>query len=68
MITEQAQRTSWKILYDWVQVQVSMIQLQQAEFIEVFLPYCYDREADKTFYEKLKGNGFKQLGPAVEKK
>jgi hypothetical protein len=58
---EQAQRTAWKILYEWVMIQVSLIELQQAEVIEVFLPYYYDPGTDKTFFERLKGSGFKQL-------
>jgi hypothetical protein len=58
---EQAQRTAFKILYDWVMIQVSLIELQQAEVIEVFLPYAYDPGTDKTFFEKLQSTGFKQL-------
>lgn len=58
---EQAQRTAWKILYEWVMIQVSLIELQQAEVLEVFLPYCYDPNSDKTFFERIRGNGFKQL-------
>lgn len=60
-IREQAERTAWKIVCDWVEVQISMIQLEQAEFIEVFLPYVYHLESGKTFFERIKGNNFKQL-------
>jgi hypothetical protein len=58
---EQAQRTAWKILYEWVLIQTSMIELEQAEVIEVFLPYAYDPSTDKTFFEKIQAGGFKQL-------
>lgn len=58
---DQAKRTAWKLLYDWVSRQVSMIQIQQVELMEVFMPYCYDVRNDQTFFEKMKGNGFLQL-------
>lgn len=58
---EQAQRTAWKILYEWVQIQVSLIELQQAEVLEVFLPYAYNPENDQTLFEQMRSTGFKQL-------
>ena len=60
-IEEQAERTSWKILADWVDIQISMIKLEQAEFIEVFLPYSWDPNKNQTLFEKFKDGGFKQL-------
>ena len=41
---EQAERTAWKIMQDWVEVQLSMIQMKQADFQQVFLPYMWDGE------------------------
>lgn len=60
-IQMQADRTAWKILSDWIDIQVSMIQLDQAEAIEVFLPYAYDGRNDRTLFEKMKDNNFKLL-------
>ena len=58
-LREQANRTAWKLMQDWIQVQISLIQMQQADVLQVFMPYVWDGE--QTFYAKLKGGGFKQL-------
>jgi len=56
----QARRTAWKIMQDLVEVQLSMIEMVQAEFVQIFLPYIFVN--DRTFYESLKEGGFKMLG------
>jgi hypothetical protein len=60
-IREQAERTAWKIISDWVDIQIALIELQQADFMEVFLPYVYNPRDKMTFYEHIKGNGYKLL-------
>jgi hypothetical protein len=58
---EQAKRTAWKIIQDWVEVQMSMIQLKQAETLQVFLPYVYDRSLKSTVYDRVKAQGYRAL-------
>ena len=58
---DQAERTSWKIVQDWVEVQMSMIQMKQAEFAEVFLPYVWDGK--QTVYDRVRDNGMRFLLP-----
>ena len=60
-IKEQAKRTAWKILFEWVTIQISLIELEQAELAEVFLPYVYDQTKDETLFEKLKGTNFRMI-------
>ena len=58
-LKEQANRTAWKLMQDWVEVQMSLIAMHQAEFLQVFLPYVWDGK--RTFFHTLKENGFKLL-------
>lgn len=60
-LRNQADRTAWKILSDWVDIQISLIELDQAEAIEVFLPYAYNGSKDQTLFEQIKGNNYKLL-------
>ena len=52
---EQAQRTAWKILQDWVEVQMSMIKLKQADPMQIFLPYVVTNDGT-TVYARLTEN------------
>jgi hypothetical protein len=58
---DQAERTAWRITFDWVQVQMSMIEMKQADFREVFLPYVWDGRT--TFYQRVHDGGFRALIP-----
>lgn len=58
----QAERTAWKNLSDWIDAQVAMIQIEQAKFIQVFLPYAVNAESGNTFFEELESGKFKMLG------
>lgn len=60
-IEEQAQRTAWKLLLDWVSVQASMVLIGRRSVIEVFLPYAYNKQQNRTFYEYLQQSKFAML-------
>lgn len=60
-VRQQAERTAWKIVSDWVQIQLSMILLDQAEPMQVFLPFVWDPKTEKTFFEQVKDGGYKAL-------
>ena len=60
-IPQQAERTAWKILSDWVEAQMAMIELAQIEVLEVFMPYLYNNQKKQTYFETLKEGGFKCL-------
>ncbi len=62
---KQAERTAWKIVADWVDAQMAMIELAQVDLLEVFLPYVYDRSRDQTYYQRIRERGVKMLLPAA---
>lgn len=56
----QAERTAWKLLADWVDVQASMIYLEQADTLQIFLPYAMVNN-NETVYDKIIKGGLKLL-------
>jgi hypothetical protein len=48
-------------MQDWIEVQLSLIQLRQVDPAQVFLSYVWDGR--QTFYDRLKSKGFTALMP-----
>lgn len=59
---EQAQRVAWRIVKDWVEAQVALIQTEMVTLDQVMLPYMIG-VGDKTIYELYKA---RKLLPALE--
>lgn len=57
---EQAAKVAWRILKDWVEAQLAIVDADMAEMAEVFLPYAQDSNG-QTVYQSLEKGGFKQL-------
>lgn len=57
----QALRTAWRVMLDWMEVQLTLIHLKQLEPLQAFLPYCFDGQ--RTFYERARSDGFQALLP-----
>lgn len=57
---EQARRVAWRIIKDWVEAQIAIVEAQQAEMVEVFLPYAIDKSGD-TFFQQFSANHQKLL-------
>lgn len=62
---EYARRVGWRIIKDWIDAQMALVDLKQVKITQVFLPYAYDALNKKTFYEVLEENKFKSL-PLLE--
>lgn len=61
-IRTQAERVSWRILKDWVEAQLALIESGQAEMGQVFMPYAVMAADGRTMYELFVENNQKQLG------
>jgi hypothetical protein len=57
---EQAAKVSWRILKDWVEAQLAIVDAEMADMTEVFLPYAQN-ENGLTVYQSLAESGFKAL-------
>lgn len=49
---EQAKRVAWRIVKDWVEAQLAIIESGQAEMAEVFLPYATVQNG-QTLFQKF---------------
>lgn len=62
---EQAERIAWRILKDWIEAQIALIESGQAEPAQIFLPYAQQADG-RTMYELFVESKQKQLPAAVE--
>lgn len=62
---QQALNVAWRIVKEWLEVQFALIQLNQAEAIEIFLPYMVTGE-NRTLYQDMKENQFKLVSKVAE--
>lgn len=57
---EQARRVAWRIIKDWVEAQLAIVQSRQAQLAEVFLPYVV-AENGQTMFQAFTESKQKQL-------
>ena len=57
---EQAQKVAWRIVKDWVEAQMAIVEAQLADMAEVFLPYAITKNGT-TLYKEVQGNGMLML-------
>lgn len=61
----QARRVAWRVLKDWLEAQLALFKVGQAEAGQVLMPYAVDREG-RTAYQIFKGAHLKQLNAAPD--
>lgn len=53
-LREQAERTAWRLMEDWLRVQLSLISMRQAKLGQVFMPYMMTGgPAQETLYQRF---------------
>ena len=60
---EQAFRTAWRIIKDWGEAQLALLETEMVDFEEVFMPYILSGR--ETLYQALSEGRVKAL-PAVD--
>lgn len=59
--TEHAGRVAWRILKDWIEAQLAIIQTEMVTFDQVMLPYM-TTELGTTVYELYTDNNMRAIG------
>jgi hypothetical protein len=58
---EQAARVGWRILKDWLEAQLAIIETQMVTLDQVLLPYMQDQVTGQPIYELLVERNMKLL-------
>ena len=53
---EQAARTAWRTIKDWVDAQMALVAVEMVKVEEIFLPYVYDERLGQTLFEAIQEN------------
>jgi hypothetical protein len=55
---DQARRIMWRVLLDWVDSQMTMVEIGQKELLEIFLSDVCDINNNQTLFQKMNNSGF----------
>jgi len=55
-----ARRVTWRIIKDWIDAQIALIEMNMAQIEEIFLPYMLNPQGE-TLFDALAEDGFKKL-------
>lgn len=58
---DHALKVAWRIVRDWVEAQLAMVEAEQSSMLEVFLPYA-ELPSGNTFYQEAMKNDALRLG------
>ncbi|WP_101908859.1 hypothetical protein [Marasmitruncus massiliensis] len=52
---EQAERVAWRIVKDWIEAQMAILESEMVQMDEIFLPYMVNNNG-QTFFEAYQNN------------
>lgn len=52
---DQAERVAWRIVKDWVEAQMAILESEMVQMDEIFLPYMVDKSG-QTFFQAYRNN------------
>lgn len=61
---EHAYRVAWRIIKDWVEAQLSLLETEMVQLHEIFLPYIITNDG-RTLFQRMEEKQF-LLGPGRE--
>lgn len=53
---DQAERVAWRIVKDWVEAQMAILESEMVQMDEIFLPYMLDDKGKHTLFEAYRNN------------
>ena len=56
--TEQASRVGWRIIKDWLDAQLTLLNIEMVKVEQIFLPYIYNDKLKMTLYEMIEKHKF----------
>lgn len=64
-LEDQSARTAWKLAQEWLEIQLSMVEMGQVELVQALLTYAV-RHDGKTFFEIMGDKSIAMLAAKVE--
>lgn len=58
---QHARRVAWRIIKDWIDSQMALVDISMVRLEQVFLPYIYDFQKNQSLYEAFRERKFAGL-------
>ena len=53
---DQAERVAWRIVKDWIEAQMAILESEMVQMDEIFLPYMIVNNSGQTLFERYRDN------------